>query len=264
MASEIKSQGVEVPAEIPAWQKTVPTIHHLEHSQSLRVVWALQELHNAKGLKFHIKNYPRVQPKNLDLAKVSPMGKAPILTVETLDGKPLPDLQIRDGVIMESKLILNWISQSYGGELWEQEDDTDKRRNMYFQEFASASLSERVLFAMIFEIIAQVMPFPLRQILGLLLNPLAKVFKGHLPDYFDFMEGELSDERPWFAGTKMGVADFCMEYIMTIAIDRRYLDEETYPKIKKWHDTIRARPAYQEAIKKGGGPKHYDMIKFGK
>ncbi|KAI1840195.1 hypothetical protein JX266_013596 [Neoarthrinium moseri] len=114
------------------------------------------------------------------------MEKAPILTVETLDGEPLRDLQIRDGVIMESKLILSWIPQSHGGELWEQEDNVNKWRDIYFQEFASASLSDRVLFVMIFEIIAQMMPFPLRQILGLLLNPAAKIFKGYLPDYFDF------------------------------------------------------------------------------
>lgn len=230
----------------------------------MRVVWALQEIQDAKGFKYHIKNYPREQPHNLDLLKVSPLGKSPILTVETLDGKPLPDLQIRDGILMESGLIIQWLAKNCGGsELLDPEDDKDKRRNEYFHQMAYASFVERVDQAMLFEVMAFVSPFPLNYIMGVLLSPLAKIFQSYLTEYFDFMESELSEERPWFAGKKLGEADFAMEFPITMAVTRGYVDVKKYPKINKWYDSVTARPAYQEALEKGGGAKKYDLVRFG-
>ncbi|ETS85876.1 hypothetical protein PFICI_03901 [Pestalotiopsis fici W106-1] len=256
--------ATQTPSDLPSWQKSVPTIHNMEHSQSMRVVWALQEIQDAKGLKYHIKTYPRQQPKNFDLLKVSPLGKSPILTVETLDGKPLPNVQIRDGILMESGLIIQWIADNCGGrELWEPEDDQDKRRNEYFRQFAYGSLVERVDQAMLFEVMAFMSPFPLNHIMGLILRPLANMFKSFLIIFLDLMESELSEERPWFAGRKLGEADFAMEFPLSMAITRGYVDKEKYPKIHKWYDMVTARPAYQEAIKKGGGPKKYDLVRFG-
>jgi glutathione S-transferase len=249
---------------LPEWQKSMPTIHNLEHSQAMRVVWALEELAAAKGLNYNIKNYPRVRPKNPDLLKISPLGKSPILTVETLNGNPLPNLQVRDGVIMESRLIIHWLADNYGGrELWEQDSEEDRRRDTYFQEFAMDSLLERVDQAMIFELMPQMMPFPLKQILGVLFSPVAKIFRDFHVDYFEFMESELSEERPWFAGKKIGIADFCFEFPMSVAVARGYVDEKKYPKIMKWYVTLTARPAYQKAIEKGGGKRKYDLLRFG-
>jgi glutathione S-transferase len=244
--------------------QSIPTIHNLEHSQALRVVWALEELHAIHGLNYNIKNYPRVRPKNPDLLKVSPMGKSPILTVEGLDGKPLPNVQVIDGVLMETRLILDFIADNYGGrELWEPETDTDKRRDIYFQEFANNSLLERVDMPLVFEVIPLALGFPLKQILGLIFNPIAKILLDFTTEHFKHMESELSEEKPWFAGKKMGISDFCMEFPVSIAVGRGYLDGKKYPKIKAWHDRVLALPAYHKALEKGGGKTKYDLAMFG-
>jgi glutathione S-transferase len=250
--------------DVPDFQKSIPTIHNLEHSQAIRVIWALEEIHAVNGLKFNVKNYPRVRPKNPDLLKVSPMGKSPILTVDDLDGKPVPNVQVVDGVLMETRLILNFIADNYGGkQLWEPETDEDKRRDIYFQEFACNSFLERVDQALIMEIIPMALGFPLKQILGLIFNPIANIFKDFQVEHYKHMESLLSDEKPYFAGKKLGIADFCMEFPLSLAVGRGYLDPKKYPKLKAYHERIVGREAYKRAIEQGGGQKKYDLITFG-
>ncbi|MFX5756506.1 glutathione S-transferase N-terminal domain-containing protein, partial [Acinetobacter baumannii] len=55
------------------------TVHHLNNSRSQRVLWLLEEL----GLDYEIKFYQR-DPKTmlapLELLKVHPLGKSPVIT----------------------------------------------------------------------------------------------------------------------------------------------------------------------------------------
>jgi len=262
--AEPAAQAPGIPADLPSWQKSIPTIHNLEHSQALRVVWALEELAAAKGLKYNIKNYPRVRPKNPDLMKLSPVGKSPILTVESLNGKPLPNIQIKDGVMMETRLILNFLSKEYGGkDLWATESEEDRRRDEYFQEYASASFTERVDFVLLFEVIPSALPFPLKQLASLMMSPIVKVMLGFLEDYLIFQESQLTDETPWFAGKKLGLSDFGMSFAMDVATQRGYIDKKKYPKLVKWHESIVSRDAYKKAIEKVGGMEKYNLISFG-
>ncbi|KIW03678.1 uncharacterized protein PV09_04999 [Verruconis gallopava] len=249
---------------LPAFQKTIPTVHRLDHSQAQRVLWALEELHASNGLKYHYKNYPRVQPKNPDLLEVSPLGKSPILTVEDLKGRPVPNIQVVDGVVMETQLILEFLGESYGGkDLWEPETAEERLRDRYFRSFATGTMVERVDQAMLFTALPKLMPFPLKQIFGLLFIPLEKAFRAYLVDFFDFMESQLSVELPYFAGKKLGIADFCLEFPMSMAVCQGFLDGKKYPKIRAWHDTITSREAYKKAIEKGGGKEKYDLVSFG-
>jgi len=54
------------------------TVHHLEDSRSLRILWLLEEL----GVKYEIKLYPR--DENLlapsSLRAIHPLGKSPVIT----------------------------------------------------------------------------------------------------------------------------------------------------------------------------------------
>lgn len=251
-------------ADLPSWQKSIPTIHCLEHSQALRIIWALEELALARGLKYNVKTYARSRPPDPELKKLSPLGKSPILTVETLEGKPLPKIQVIDGVVLETRGILNFLSEEYGGhDLWATEGDEERRRDEYFQDYASASIAERVDFVMLFEVIPAALPTPLKQVVGFMMSPIVKAMKAYLPDYFGFQESQLSDERPWFSGRKLGLADICMSFAMDVAFQRGYIDEKKYPKLVKWHESILSREAYKNAIEKGGGMEKYNLVTFG-
>ena len=55
------------------------TLHHLEYSQSFRVLWLLEEL----GIKYELKSYDRDPNTRLapsDYKKVSPLGTAPVIS----------------------------------------------------------------------------------------------------------------------------------------------------------------------------------------
>jgi glutathione S-transferase len=249
---------------LPAFQKTIPTLHRLDHSQAQRIGWALEEVHAHNGLKYHAKNYPRKVPKNEDLLKISPMGKSPIVTVDDLEGKPVPGIQLVDGVLMETRLILEYINDNYGGrELWEPATDAEKRRDIYFREFACNSLLGRVDQALIVEIIPSLLPFPLNKLLGLLFSPVVNALRGFQIEHYNHMEDVLSDEQPYFSGGKLGIADFCIEFPISIALARGMCDATKYPKIKAWHDMITGREAWKVALENGGGQKKYDLIYFG-
>jgi glutathione S-transferase len=59
------------------------TVHHLNNSRSLRVLWLLEEL----GVDYQIKRYER-DPKTLlapaSLRSVHPLGKSPVITEDAL------------------------------------------------------------------------------------------------------------------------------------------------------------------------------------
>lgn len=109
-----------------------PFLHHLESSLSLRVLWALEELNEARGLQYGIKVYPRGWDTS-SLKKIHPLGKSPILSIG-----PKPEQQLT-----EARLILQYLSDTYSKGLWEPTED-DKARDVFFQEFANRSLQMRV------------------------------------------------------------------------------------------------------------------------
>jgi glutathione S-transferase len=249
---------------LPEWQKTIPTLHRLHHSQAQRCLWALEELHAHNGLKFTVINYPRAVPRNEFLKKVSPLGKSPIVTIADLEGNPVPNIQVADGVLMESRLIIEYFAEHYGGkELWEGTTDAERRRDNYFRTFSLNTLTDRVDQVLVVDIIPGVLPFPLSTIMKLIFSPVVNALKGFLPEFLEFVEVSLTDDNPWFSGSKLGVADFCMEFPVSVMVGRGYLDAQKYPKFKAWHERITGREPWKKAIEKSGGDKNYELRDFG-
>jgi glutathione S-transferase len=241
-------------------QKTVPTLYNLSSSQAHRVLWALEELAGNNGLVYKVKNFPRNGATTAkDLKAVFPLGKSPIMTLEPLDGEPVKTYQVKPNTLTESRLILQFISDNYAKGIWAPESVEDKRRDTFFQEFSNCTVLMKVDFALLFEFIPQQLPFGLRQLLGLLVRPIVNHFLADLRDIYQVLEESLSEERPWFSGTKMGLADFNMSFPMDMAVQRGYFEAVKYPKVAKWHATILARPAYKRALEKG---ETYDLVNF--
>ena len=65
-----------------------------------------------------------------------------------------------------------------------------------------------------------------------------------------FIEGHLSNNT-WFAGEHLTMADFQMSFAVEAALSRSN-DGAAYPQLKAYGERLRARPAYQRAIQKGG------------
>jgi hypothetical protein len=71
---------------------------------------------------------------------------------------------------------------------------------------------------------------------------------GDKRDVFQIMEEGLSEEKPWFAGTKMGLTDFKMSFAMNMASQRRGVRDG-----EGRSGRVYRREAYMRALEKGVG-----------
>ena len=68
--------------------------------------------------------------------------------------------------------------------------------------------------------------------------------------HLDWLESELAG-RAWFAGEEFTAADIMMSFPLEAARQRAGLDAAR-PHLVDWLERIHARPAYAEALKRGG------------
>ncbi|MBD2231166.1 glutathione S-transferase family protein [Phormidium tenue] len=215
------------------------TVHHLNNSRSQRVLWLLEEL----GLPYDVKRYER-DPKTMlapdSLRQVHPLGKSPVLT----DG---------DLTLAESGAIVEYLVDRYGdGRLIPPLGSPERLRYTYWLHYAEGSAMPPLLLKLIFDRIEQSpMPF--------FAKPIARGIVGRVKDSFilpqitqhlDFMEAELG-KSPWFAGADFTAADIQISFPLEAAATRAGLNASR-PKLMAFLERIHARPAYQNALNRGG------------
>ncbi len=214
------------------------TVHHLENSRSLRILWMLEELE----LSYEIKQYKRLPTMQAppELKAVHPLGKSPVIT--------------DDGVTMaESGAILEYLIQKYGnGRFVPPPGGEEWRRYTYFMHYAEGSLMPVLLLKLLFSrIIPGRVPALLRPVGRLICDGADKnLIAPQLATNFAFMENELAT-RDWFAGSTFSAADVQMSYPIEAAASRAGLGDR-FPKLKGFLDRVHARPAYKRAVERGG------------
>ena len=213
------------------------TVHHLENSRSLRILWMLEELE----LAYEIKPYKRLPTMQAppELKAVHPLGKSPAIT----DG----------GVTMaESGAILEYLVQKYGnGRFVPPLGSEEWRRYTYFMHYAEGSLMPLLLLKLLFSRIPSRLPAIIRPVGRLISSGADKtLISPQLATHFGFLEGELAG-RDWFAGSAFSAADVQMSFPLDAASARAGLGTQ-YPKLQGFLDRIHARPAYKRAIERGG------------
>jgi glutathione S-transferase len=212
-------------------------VHHLEHSRSQRVLWLLEEL----GVPYEIRRYARDRRTRLappELKAVHPLGKSPVIT----DGGQ---------TVAESGAIVEYIVERYGnGRLQPAPGTPEYQRYRYWMHYAEGTLMPLLVMALVFAQIERA-PWPVRPIAR---GISAKVHKAYLGPTLranqDFIEAELA-RRPWFAGDALSAADVQMSYPMEALLSRAG-GEGRWPKTREYVERIRARPAWQRALEKGG------------
>ncbi|KAI1174141.1 hypothetical protein F4777DRAFT_411623 [Nemania sp. FL0916] len=243
-------------------QTLIPTLHHLSDSAAFRCLWALEELKEARDIAYHLKNYERRSGQAPpELASLFPMGKSPILTLDTTrEGESPPTIQLLPGVLTEGQLILQFLSDEYGDGLWEPESEEDRKRDVFFQGFAMMTCIPSLDLVVFLELIVGVFPFGISALIGLFFSPLVSFTKSRLLPAFEVLEGAISDAKPYFAGSKFGLADFNVCWSIDMASQRGYLDPARYPKLRDWHAKMKARDGYLRALERSNG---YDLKTFG-
>jgi glutathione S-transferase len=219
------------------------TVHHLNNSRSQRVLWLLEEL----ALPYEIKRYER-DPKTMlapaSLREVHPLGKSPVIT----DGEL---------TLAESGAIIEYLVDRYGnGRLRPAVGTPEYLRYTYWLHYAEGSAMPPLLLKLIFDQIEKnSMPFLVRPIARLITNRVKSSFiEPQLTQHLDYMESEIA-KTIWFAGNEFTAADIQISFPLEAAVARAGLNASR-PKLITFLNRIHSRPAYQQALERGGA---YDL-----
>jgi glutathione S-transferase len=89
-------------------------------------------------------------------------------------------------------------------------------------------------------------------------NVIDTFVQPQIEQHLDYMNEELA-KTPWFAGDEFSAADIQMSFPVEVAAAGGSL-RESRANLWAYVKRIRARPAYQRAVAKGGP---YDLAKLG-
>jgi len=201
-------------------------VHHLNNSRSQRILWLLEEL----GLDYRIVPYQRDPTTRLAppaLKAFHPLGKSPVIRDDTM-------------VVAESGAIVEYLVGKYGdGRLSPPRDfnSPDYVSYLHWLHFAEGSA---------------MLPLLLKLYVGRLKEagaPLWPRIDSELANHFDYMSAGLG-QRDYFVGNRFSAADIQLSFVLDAGGSRGPL--ANYPNLLRLHERLKARPAYQRALERGG------------
>ena len=200
-------------------------IHHLNNSRSQRILWLLEEL----GLEYRIEKYSRDPKTNLappELLAIHPLGKSPVMQ----DG---------DLILPESGAIIEYLLERYGeGRLAPRLGTPEHIRYLYWMHFAEGTMMLHLVSRLYLTRVGEA----------------AKAIQGRvevmIKNELNLVEDELG-RSAYLAGDDFSAADIQMGFPLEFAAYAKLTDEQ-HVKIREYLGRIQARPAYRQAIKKGG------------
>lgn len=216
------------------------TLHHLEYSQSYRVLWLLEEL----GADYELKLYERDKETRLAPANykaISPLGTSPVITDGELN-------------LAETSAIFDYILDQYSKSPLRPAANSSARTDYLFWFHASqGSLMPMMLMSIVFQMLQTKTPGLIRPLIKMVLgkastamiNPRVKLL-------LDKAESDL-EATGWFAGESITAADMMMSYPLESA-DTKGLLKGKYPNCEAWVQRIKQVPSYQSAKEKDGKP----------
>ena len=213
-------------------------VHHLENSRSHRILWLLEEL----GVDYEIKRYERDKTTNLappELRAVHPLGKSPVITDS-------------DVTVAESGLIVEYLIGKYGnGRLMPAVGTPEHLQFRYWMHYAEGTFMPLMIISLILNRIETApVPFFLKPVTKQIASKAMAAYAGpNIKLNLAYLEEALQNSS-WFCGDEMTGADILMSFPIEAAAVRTDLTE--YPPLNEFRQRIRALPAYQRAIEKGG------------
>lgn len=226
-----------------------PTFHHMNNSQSQRILWLLEELGIEYNLVLHYRN-PIGDPKGAfrsppSLLETGPYGKAPTLITGRADG---------NRYVPESSAIATYLIRTF-----DMADKFGLKNGDWIRDEVLVSLSTTTL--------NRATGFMLFLDFGMIKNgdgPAGgRMFGPELRQALGHLERELKDgpEGGFFMGKEPGRADIILEYPISSCKHRPWwVDlEKEFPLLDAWLQRCYDRPAFKRSLEKGNG---YDMSVF--
>ncbi|KAL4891583.1 glutathione S-transferase [Aspergillus ambiguus] len=234
------------------------TLYWLEKSRSQRICWLLEEL----GLEYNLKTFKR-HPETMlappELKKIHPLGKSPVLTVETPNTtKPL--------VLAESAAIVEYLCDHFGGDKLVprrypagQEgqigaESEEWMRYRYFMHYAEGTLMPFLVMQLVMDTLKDApVPFFIKPIPRIVAKQVESAFlHRNVFANFDFLEERLQsapDGGPFLCGKQLTAADIMMSFPVIAAAMRIPLQDK-YPRLAAYVDTLEKQDGYRRAVAK--------------
>ena len=215
------------------------TLHHLEYSQSFRILWLLEEL----GVDYDLVKYNRDPVTVLApeaYKKISPLGTAPVITHG-------------DVVLAESSAILDYIADLYPDcGLRPDAGDPDRTRYLFWMHATQGSLMPVMLLGTVLRITVSRVPFFLRPLAKLITGALTSGFiEPRMAALLRQAEADLA-EKPFIGGDKLSLADFLIIYNFEGCAAREMLGK--YPNITAWLERMHDMASFKRATQKDDRP----------
>ncbi|TKA33338.1 hypothetical protein B0A50_00891 [Salinomyces thailandicus] len=215
------------------------TIHHLQVSQSERLLFLCEEL----SLPYTLHLYPRsplLAPP--EYKQLHPTGAAPVLQ----DG-PL--------TLAESAACLEYINEIYGnGKLAIRPGQKNYADYLYWFHFANGSLQPAISRQMSLTLFGGASPD----------NPIIKNFATRFQQTLQHMDTRVKETGAWLAGDKFTLADvMCMFSVSTM---RKFysVDLQGFEGLVGWMGRVAGREGYRRAMAKGDPELDLSEITAGK
>ena len=217
------------------------TLHHLEYSQSFRVLWMLEEL----GYPYELIVYTR-DAKTMaapdEYKALSPLGTAPVITEGGL-------------ALAESSAIMEYILDRIPNQsLRPASDSPDRTRYLFWWHVAQGSMMPLQLMTTVTTISQKRLPFFMRPFVKLYVAGLEALFiQPRLDRILAAAEADLAT-APWFGGQTLSAADFLIAFNMIVGAERGMINESDHPHCMAWVARMRALPSFAAATEKDGRP----------
>ncbi|MFT4635703.1 MAG: glutathione S-transferase, partial [Chitinophagales bacterium] len=175
------------------------TLHHLEYSQSYRVLWLLEEL----GDDYELKLYQRDKQSRLaptDYKAVSPLGTSPVITDGSLN-------------LAETSAIFDYILDQHPDSPLRPAANSAARTDYLFWFHASqGSLMPMMLMSIVFQMLKTRSPALIRPLIKIVLGKaISSMINPRVTLLLDKAEADL-EATGWFAGESMTAADMMLSY----------------------------------------------------
>ncbi len=216
------------------------TLHHLENSQSFRIIWLLEEL----GTPYELNIYARDKTTSLapaDYKALHPAGTAPIIT----DGEI---------TLAETNAIVDYLLDNYGNNSTLRPDKNSPQRvpYLYWLHTAQGSLMPMLLIMYIFKAMTDKTPALVRPLIRTVTQKASQVLPiPRIKSLLSYMNDELA-KSSYLSGETLTAADVVIGFDLSMIEKNKQLAdiEKDYPNIAAYLQRIRAREAYQQAVKK--------------
>ena len=195
------------------------TLHHLNRSRSLRILWLLEE----SGAPYQIKRYMRDEKTNLappELRALHPLGKSPMIE---MDGR----------VITESAAIVEMICAKHAPQMIPEAGSDAYIEHLELMHFAEGSAMTPILLNLYVSK------------LGEAGAPLHPRIQAELHSHFAYMDDKLRASGHYVLDT-LSAVDIMLSFPAQIAM--RLEKRADFPALAAFVDAFEARPAYKRAF----------------